>query len=105
MATVRIGLRCLITVLVGMTGFAFGTGTWTVGVEGRLDNHADSIYVNRIKYEELEARESELQTLYYYNETRIAHLEERVDSLYTRTAVSLDIQLATYKALTGEDWE
>lgn len=94
---VRVGMRCLLTLMVGIASFAFGTGVVKAQIDNRLDRHADSIYVSAVKYEELEQRCVELQAVYYEHTSRIAILEEQF-------ARSGDILEALYEHQTGQEW-
>jgi len=96
-AVVRVGSRLLLGMLVGIASFAFGAGALRANVEGRLDRQADSIYVNAVKYQELETRCVELQSVYYEQCSRIDLLEEQ----YARSG---DILEALYEHETGQEW-
>ena len=94
---VRVGMRCLLSLLIGVASFAFGTGVVKAQIDNRLDRHADSIYVSAVKYTELEQRCVELQAVYYEHTSRIAVLEEHF-------AENGDILRALYQHETGQEW-
>lgn len=54
---------------------------WKGDIEHTLEDHSDSIYVNAEKYEMLEERVIELQTLYTEYRARIESIEAQADSI------------------------
>lgn len=94
---VRVGMRCLLSLLIGVASFAFGTGVVKAQIDNRLDRHADSIYVSAVKYLELEQRCIELQAVYWEQCGRIDLLEEQ----FSRSG---DILEALYQHQTGQTW-
>jgi len=101
---IRIGLKWLLTIMLAAASFAFGAGIWKGGIENRLDVHSDSIYVSATKLVILELRTAELQALEYAAQDRIALLEQRVDTLYSRSAIVTEVTLDLYEAVTGQEW-